>query len=319
MPVTMPKLTKMDCSGGEAIWKEYLKDHNERVNPITKTLYAACKKCINFSFTGWEGKEVSFKTASLCKIAHLIEFGYINVKLAPEMFYNEPASVAAIYMPDWDMLLVKNDLFPVDLHDRSLVVHEAVHMINDRDNRTLTNIDNEAMAYIVQAMYYRKATADQKVLTGTEVGQLLSTPQQEGLGLGLSAVSTFWDQYTHDLAGNPLKDSKFQKARAKFKPKDKTAIFPRDANAKLERKDYPMASPARFVDKKNKPMSYAFNFAFLIADILPIKWLSDEAADLVDYLAMELMSSLLLTAEYKGMDQTTATANGIKDTTHWSE
>src|SRR5262245_25259039 len=142
MNAVMPSLTKMDRSISKKIWTVYEEEHYKRVTPITVALEDAVGKCFKFSFSGWDGAEISFDPSSFTNIAHLIKTGIINVKCELAYFKDLSPDIGAIYVPEWDMLLLKENHFPLDLHDDALVVHETVHMINDRDKRTLKNIDN---------------------------------------------------------------------------------------------------------------------------------------------------------------------------------
>jgi hypothetical protein len=59
------------------------------------------------------------------------------------------------YLPGDSMILGFGSLRTLD--DKSLIVHEAVHAINDLFMVTMRGIDDEVAGYVAQALYYRRA------------------------------------------------------------------------------------------------------------------------------------------------------------------
>lgn len=86
--------------------------------------------------------------ALLADVGTAVAAGKIKVMIDPTISHN------AIYNAKSNQLQLKSNFSAPGLLERALVVHEATHAINDMRKLGLTpNIDDEAVAYIAQALY----------------------------------------------------------------------------------------------------------------------------------------------------------------------
>ncbi|TQV72484.1 hypothetical protein [Denitrobaculum tricleocarpae] len=87
-------------------------------------------------------------TALLADVGKAVAAGKIKVVIDPTISHD------AIYNAKSNQLQLKRNVAAPGLLERALIVHEATHAINDMRKLGRTpNIDDEAAAYIAQALY----------------------------------------------------------------------------------------------------------------------------------------------------------------------
>ena len=78
----------------------------------------------------------------------------------------------AEYHPDTDTLVMQNVDPPPDLFNRSMLIHECTHAIKDMEHVTISQMGNEAAAYLAQGTYLLLSNRNPPIGPGWEVVEL---------------------------------------------------------------------------------------------------------------------------------------------------
>jgi hypothetical protein len=109
---------------------------------ITSVLRSSQAQAISFSLAGVRVDGNDFR-----RIATAIDDDEIHISVSSSL------GTAARYEWLWDTLWVSRRQYPSTRTEESLIVHEAVHAMNDLHARSVTTIADESAAHVAQMLY----------------------------------------------------------------------------------------------------------------------------------------------------------------------
>jgi hypothetical protein len=95
-------------------------------------------------------KGVHINTTTFAKVRHLVESGQVLVRYSTDPTFQRRADTKHEYD-----LMVTGVNNTHDLYDRSVFIHEAIHIRSDMRGRAKPQMPDEVLAFVIQAVFLR--------------------------------------------------------------------------------------------------------------------------------------------------------------------